>query len=75
MFAICMAGLNSTLSKTEPKWKLDQSLIGTNPGMGFRPIADETARGSVIEFASSKVNETNYWISEMNKFMDSKLNF
>lgn len=29
-----------TLNMDEPKFQLDESLIGTNPGLGFRPMPD-----------------------------------
>lgn len=64
-----MEGLFSTLNDKEPKWKLDQSLIGTNPGLGFRPLSDETERGSVIQFDTKKNAEKKYWIDLLDDYM------
>ncbi|KAH8329035.1 hypothetical protein KR074_001987 [Drosophila pseudoananassae] len=69
LFTICMQGLLSTISDTEPKWKLHDSLIGTNPGLGFRPLSEQTERGSVIEFDSKKPAESNYWIELIDDFL------
>ena len=35
LFAICMQTLMSTINNDEPKWKLTESLIGINPGLGI----------------------------------------
>ncbi|XP_037828599.1 sodium/potassium-transporting ATPase subunit beta-1 [Lucilia sericata] len=69
LFTICMEGLFSTLHDNEPKWKLDESLIGTNPGMGFRPLSEETERGSVIQFDTKKNAEKKYWIDLLDEYM------
>ncbi|KAL9927317.1 nervana 1 isoform 2-T2 [Glossina fuscipes fuscipes] len=69
LFTICIQGLFSTLNETEPKWKLDKSLIGTNPGMGYRPLSDETERGSVIQFDTKKPEEAQYWIQLLDDFL------
>ncbi|KAH8297949.1 hypothetical protein KR018_002366 [Drosophila ironensis] len=72
LFTICMQGLLSTISDTEPKWKLHESLIGTNPGLGFRPLSEQTERGSVIEFGGKKYQESDYWISLIDDFLRGK---
>lgn len=70
LFTVCLQGLFSTLSQTEPKWKMEQSLIGTNPGMGFRPISNDTLQGSVIKFNSQKPEEAQYWIKLIDEFLE-----
>ncbi|KAH8251392.1 hypothetical protein KR032_010473 [Drosophila birchii] len=69
LFTICMQGLLTTISDTEPKWKLHDSLIGTNPGLGFRPLSEQTERGSVIEFNGKKPAESDYWIELIDDFL------
>lgn len=71
LFAICMQGLKASYNLKEPKWKLDSSLIGTNPGLGFRPISEETERGSVIQFDSKKYGEKKYWIDLLDQYMQT----
>ncbi|XP_017041341.1 sodium/potassium-transporting ATPase subunit beta-1 [Drosophila ficusphila] len=69
LFTICMQGLLATVSDTEPKWKLHESLIGTNPGLGFRPLSEQTERGSVITFDGKKPAESDYWIELIDDFL------
>lgn len=70
MFTICMQGLFHSLDDREPKWKLDKSLIGTNPGLGYRPQSEnETERGSIIQFDSKKNAEKEFWIKLLNDFL------
>ena len=75
LFTICIQGLFSTLDDREPKWKLQDSLIGTNPGLGFRPISEETERGSVIEFDTRKDGEKKYWIDLLDDYIKGKKSF
>lgn len=73
MFAICMQGLFNTLSESEPKWKLEKSLIGTNPGLGYRPQSEkETERGSIIQFDSKKSAEKDFWVDLLKEFLDGE---
>ncbi|XP_055908766.1 sodium/potassium-transporting ATPase subunit beta-1 [Eupeodes corollae] len=69
LFAICLQGLFATIDDHEPKWKLDSSLIGTNPGLGFRPLSEETERGSVIQFDTKKPGEYKYWKDLLDVFV------
>lgn len=74
MFAICMQGLFNTLSDKEPKWQLEKSLIGTNPGLGYRPMSEkETERGSIIQFDSKKPAEKEFWVNLLNEFLEGIL--
>lgn len=68
-----MQGLFRTLSDSEPKWKLDRSIIGTNPGLGYRPQSEkETERGSIIQFDSKKNAEKAFWIDLLNEYLTGK---
>ncbi|XP_070497050.1 sodium/potassium-transporting ATPase subunit beta-1-like isoform X1 [Chironomus tepperi] len=70
LFAICLKGLLSTMDQTSPKWKLGESLIGTNPGLGFRPIAHDVDQGSLIWYDSSNETQVDYWIEQVDKFLN-----
>ncbi|XP_030381119.1 sodium/potassium-transporting ATPase subunit beta-1 [Scaptodrosophila lebanonensis] len=70
LFAICMQGLLSTIENDKPKWQLESSLIGTNPGLGFRPLSEQTERGGIIQFDARKDAESDYWIELINDFLD-----
>lgn len=61
-----------TLDESVPKWKLDASLIGTNPGLGFRPIADNVDQGSLIWFESTDKKQIKYWVKRVDDFLASE---
>ncbi|XP_050309435.1 sodium/potassium-transporting ATPase subunit beta-1 [Anthonomus grandis grandis] len=69
LFAICMQGLFATLSDTQPTWTLDKSLIGTNPGLGFRPISKRTEEGSLIVYNMTNQTEVNKWVDLIDEFL------
>lgn len=70
LFAICMKGLLMTINDQSPKWILGESIIGTNPGLGFRPISDEVEQGSLIWYDASNQTQINYWTGILDRFMD-----
>ncbi|GJQ69825.1 hypothetical protein Trydic_g22377, partial [Trypoxylus dichotomus] len=70
LFAICMQGLFASLDDKTPTWILDRSLIGTNPGMGFRPISNNTDEGSLIWFNSKNATTVQKWVNLLNVFLN-----
>jgi sodium/potassium-transporting ATPase subunit beta len=72
LFAVCMKGLLMTLSESEPKWKLGESLIGINPGLGFRPIADDVDQGSLIWYDATNQTQIGYWTTIIDNFLEGK---
>lgn len=73
-FAAIFAVFYQTLDEHQPKWKLDQGLIGTNPGLGFRPMPDESnVESTLIWFEASNKGNTKHWISALDDFLASKL--
>lgn len=68
-----MQGLFASLSDDFPKWQLDESLIGTNPGLGFRPISAETERGSLIWYNAANKKEVDYWVDTIDEFLQRKI--
>ncbi|XP_015121594.1 sodium/potassium-transporting ATPase subunit beta-1 [Diachasma alloeum] len=71
--AICYKGLEASLSKQEPRWKLDSSLIGTSPGLGFRPISENTKSGSIIAYNAANTTQVDMWVARLNKFLENYL--
>lgn len=69
MFTICMQGLLATLSNQEPKWQLEQSLIGSNPGVGLRPLPDDLNRGSLIWYNAKQTTQVGYWTGLLSEFL------
>ncbi|KAI4483547.1 hypothetical protein M0804_007807 [Polistes exclamans] len=69
LFAICMKGLLATLSTEKPKWILDSSIIGTNPGLGFRPISENPDERSLIWYTASNATEVERWTKILDTFL------
>lgn len=67
---LCLVALLVTCVSKAPKCKLEESLIGKNPGLGFRPISEGTF-SSLIQFDSEKYLEQKYWIHLLDKYMEA----
>lgn len=62
-----------TISDREPKWKLDESLIGTNPGLGFRPRnPPDRIDSALISYRAGKDGNPDHWIKDLNDYLDMK---
>ncbi len=72
MFTICMQGLLATLSNQEPKWQLEKSLIGSNPGVGLRPLPDDLSRGALIWYDAKEKTQVDYWTRLLSEFLQRK---
>ncbi|KAG5868167.1 hypothetical protein JTB14_020311 [Gonioctena quinquepunctata] len=64
-----MQGLFLTLSTKEPKWTLEKSLIGINPGLGFRPISSKTEEGSLIWYNITNHTTIEKWVKLADTFL------
>ncbi|KAK0159749.1 hypothetical protein PV327_010829 [Microctonus hyperodae] len=71
LFAICMKAMLATLSDERPRYILDESLIGTNPGLAIRPMDDS---GLFISYSSSNETQVKYWIDLIDKFLEDYKN-
>jgi len=63
------------MDATSPKWQLGESLIGTNPGLGFRPIAHDVDQGSLIWYDSSNKTQIEYWVERVDSFLNGNFIF
>ncbi|KAK6642610.1 Sodium/potassium-transporting ATPase subunit beta-2 [Polyplax serrata] len=71
MFTIMLWVFFQTLNTQEPRWKLESSLIGTNPGMGFRPHPPgENVESTLIWYNGSNSENFQYWIDALNSFLE-----
>lgn len=62
-----------TISNQYPKWQLDESLIGTNPGVGFRPLNPVSKVDSaLITFKFGKNGNFEHWVNDLNKYITSE---
>jgi sodium/potassium-transporting ATPase subunit beta len=66
-----MKGMLSTIDMHEPKLQMKQSLIGTNPGVGFRPLSDRTEEGSVIWYDAKNETQVQKWVTLLDDFLES----
>lgn len=73
LFSICMQALLSTLTHERPKWQLGESLIGTNPGLGFRPISNNTDQMSLIWYEPKKPESIKPWTNLLDEFLMREL--
>lgn len=69
-FAICMQGLLAVLNDQYPRYQLSDSIIGTNPGLGFRPFAEQVEKSGFIHFEANNETQTTYWIDRINDFLE-----
>lgn len=67
-----MQGLFASLDDRAPTWQLDSSLIGINPGLGFRPMSNETKDGSLIWYNVTNQTNINMWVKWTDKFLERK---
>lgn len=60
-----------TLDPRIPKYKLEESLIGTHPGLGFRPMPnDPNALSTLIWYRGTKEENYGYWVNTLQEFLD-----
>lgn len=70
LFGLCMKGLLMTIDEHMPRYILEDSLIGNNPGMGFRPMPQGSEDGSSVVWYQAK-NKTNIdlWMKSFSDFL------
>jgi len=60
----------STISFEKPKWILDESLIGTNPGLAFRPSPKvEKVDSTLIHFRTGQNSSYHLWVKDLEDFL------
>jgi len=69
LFAICMKGLLMSCPDNMPKWQLGESLIGSSPGVGFRPLPEDVDHGSLIWYDASNQTQVIHWKSLLDDFL------
>lgn len=71
-FAAMLTVFYQTLDAKKPKWLLNSSLIGSNPGLGFRPFPPESnVESTLIWYKSSDKGNVAYWQKELATFVKS----
>jgi len=75
-FYLCYQIFATTLETPDnggsPKWRQDASLIGSNPGVGFRPMPDQdkNSESTLIWFKRTDDNDVSFWTEQLDKFID-----
>jgi Sodium / potassium ATPase beta chain len=73
-FAAIFAVFYQTLDPHQPKWKLNDGLIGNNPGLGFRPMPDDSnVESTLIWFEAANKGNTKHWIGALDEFLTGEL--
>lgn len=68
-----MQGLLVTLNHQYPKWQLDESRIGTNPGVSYRPQPVEAEGINSIQYVAANKSDVAVWVNMLNDFLARKL--
>lgn len=69
-FAAMLTIFYQTLDDKKPKWQLDRSLIGSNPGLGFRPMPPESnVESTLVWYKASDAMNTLYWREQLDDFL------
>ncbi|GBP03270.1 hypothetical protein EVAR_68936_1 [Eumeta japonica] len=70
LVAICMWAFSQTLDPRIPKWTLDGSLIGTNPGLGFRPLPPvDNVESTLIWYKGTHHENYRQWTDALDNFL------
>lgn len=75
LFAICMQALFWTLNTKSPRWKLDESRIGVNPGLGFRPMPVNISQGSLLWLNKRNISTVTAYVNIIDTFLQRMLFF
>jgi len=69
---LCYYLFSLTLTLDQPKWILGESIIGTNPGVGYRPMPDqETNSGSSLIWYRREVEaDAAVWYNQLSNYTD-----
>ncbi|XP_076233155.1 sodium/potassium-transporting ATPase subunit beta-2 [Calliopsis andreniformis] len=70
-FGAMLTVFYQTLDPNAPKWQLDKSLIGSNPGLGFRPMPPASnVESTLIWYKASDQGNFLHWTQELDKFLE-----
>ncbi|KPJ13276.1 Sodium/potassium-transporting ATPase subunit beta-2 [Papilio machaon] len=70
-FAAMLAIFYQTLDSKMPKWQMDGSLIGSNPGLGFRPMPDSAnVESTLIYYRANDKGSVLKWATVIDEFLE-----
>uniref|UniRef100_A0A1B6GZX5 Sodium/potassium-transporting ATPase subunit beta n=2 Tax=Cuerna arida TaxID=1464854 RepID=A0A1B6GZX5_9HEMI len=71
MFGIMLWIFYHTLDPRMPRWILEESLIGKSPGLGFRPMPNDSDTRSTLIWYKGKDNTTfELWTKSLDQFLE-----
>nr|CAH1755610.1 Na,K-ATPase beta 2 [Oncopeltus fasciatus] len=71
LFGIMLWIFYHTLDPRVPRWQLRESLIGQDPGLGFRPMPNDTDSRSTLLWYQGKSREScNLWTKTLENFLE-----
>ncbi|CAD6241144.1 GSCOCG00009167001-RA-CDS [Cotesia congregata] len=71
LVSICFWFFFQTLDVRIPKWQLDRSIIGTNPGLGFRPMPPPSnVESTLIWFKGTDPENYKHWVNQLSDFLE-----
>ncbi|XP_047987248.1 sodium/potassium-transporting ATPase subunit beta-2 [Leguminivora glycinivorella] len=71
-FAGLLAVFYQTLDMKVPKWQLDSSIIGSNPGLGFRPMPDSAnVESTLIYYRANDKGSVLKWAKVIDDFLQT----
>lgn len=61
-----------TINEEEPKWKLGESIIGTEPGVAFKPFYPDDPHELIpmIKFATNNQKDILYLTENLDQFLE-----
>ncbi|CAH2065817.1 unnamed protein product, partial [Iphiclides podalirius] len=69
LFAICMVTFHQQfINPRVPRLQLDRGLIGTSPGLGFRPLPPDV-RSTLIWYKGTSYESYKYWEDQLKEFL------
>ncbi|KAJ8729745.1 hypothetical protein PYW08_001326 [Mythimna loreyi] len=70
-FAAMLAIFYQTLDSKMPKWQLDSSLIGANPGLGFRPMPESAnVESTLIYYKANDKGSVLKWAQIIDDYLE-----
>ncbi|KAK3927340.1 Sodium/potassium-transporting ATPase subunit beta-2 [Frankliniella fusca] len=70
LFSIMLWVFYQTLDPRIPKWQTDGSLIGTNPGLGFRPMPPfANVESTLITYRGTDAENYRFWKDSLVEFL------
>ncbi|KAL7303879.1 hypothetical protein TKK_0004001 [Trichogramma kaykai] len=70
LVAICFWGFFQTIDPRRPTWQLERSIIGTNPGLGFRPLPPaENVESTLIWYKGTDRGNYKHWVDSLESFL------